>query len=65
MRRTFRLSTAEFIGALNRAQADDQRWPWLCSHKWLIDRARSQDGEVILDTKGDDAPRPATRDLQR
>lgn len=64
MQRTFRLTTVEFIGALNRAWRDDQRWPWLCSHKWLIDHAHVKDGEVILDTKGDYAPRPPLGDLR-
>ena len=63
MKRTFRLTTSEFIAALNRAACDDRRWPWLCSHKWLVDHVRVKDDEVILDTKGDNAPRPATGDL--
>lgn len=61
----FRLSTREFIAALNRAAIDDQRWPNLRIREWLLAHATSRDGEVILDTRGEHAPRPAMGDLQR
>jgi len=60
MKRTFRLTTREFIDAMQRAHADDQRWPWLCSVRWLWSHARSKDDEVVIVTNGDHAPRPPT-----
>jgi hypothetical protein len=56
--RQFRLTTEEFRHALERAARDDVRWPQLRSHKWLIDHAQVKDGEVILVTGCEHAPRP-------
>jgi hypothetical protein len=49
-------TTARFIAALRRAEADDRTWPWMRSADWLLDHARSKDGEVIVDTAGENAP---------
>jgi len=65
MNRRYRLTTKEFIGALQRAANDDRRWPWLGTLKWLVAHSSSKDGEVIIDTKGDVAPRPSASDLKR
>jgi hypothetical protein len=64
MNRIFRLTTLEFIGALNRAYTDDLRWPNLCSRQWLIEHARTSDGEVIITTNGQNAPRPPADKLR-
>ena len=39
----------QFIQALRRAEADDHRWPWLRSAEWLLERARADDHEVLVD----------------
>lgn len=65
MDRTFRLTTREFIDAMKRAHHDDLRWPWLCSVQWLYRHARSKDGEILIETKGENAPRPPMGDLSR
>lgn len=52
------LSTKQYIAALDRALQDDRRWPWLCSHEWLIEHALIQDGLVTIDIETHDAPVP-------
>lgn len=59
MKRSFHLTTEEFLRELRRAALDDRRWPHLCRHQWLLDHAQSKDGEIFLVIDCDHAPKPA------
>ena len=46
--RIFTLTCTQFMRALQLAEKDDEKFPWLRHHEWLLERAFSIDGVVTL-----------------
>jgi len=46
--RVFTLTSIQFQRALQLAEIDDRKFPWLRRQQWLLERAFSSDGVVSL-----------------
>lgn len=65
MVRQFRLTLREFIDAISRADADQNKYPWLKSRAWLIERATVSDTEVTLTVQPEINARRAGKEQAR